>query len=98
MTMTHAELMRAIKAEIDRLGLKVHGNCHNAWGAGFPDLVIAGPGGVLYREVKTERGRVEDKQWEWCHSLVKDGHDWQVWRPHQWPDVIKGQLERLAKV
>lgn len=96
--MTHEELMRHIHEEITRLDLHAHANCKGSWGAGFPDLVIAGPGGVIFREVKTARGRVETQQWDWAHLLIKDGCDWQIWRPHMWPEIIKKQLGRLAKV
>jgi hypothetical protein len=55
---------------------------------GFPDLVIAGANGVLYRELKTETGRVTPMQQYWLDLLVEGGADAAVWRPHQMNDIL----------
>jgi len=63
-------------------------------GAGFPDLVLVHPdGGVLYRELKTNRGKVAPHQRAWGEALVEAGADWAVWRPADWPAVLE-QLQR----
>lgn len=49
--------------------------------AGFPDLVIAGRRGVLYRELKTATGRVSPGQANWHNRLLVAGADIGVWRP-----------------
>lgn len=51
---------------------------------GFPDLVIAGPGGVLFRELKKQSGRVTKDQREWLSTLTTAGADAAVWRPIDW--------------
>ena len=57
---------------------------------GFPDLVIVGDR-VIYRELKTEKGKVTDAQAEWLHALVMAGQDACVWRPR---DLLSGLIGR----
>lgn len=54
-------------------------------GAGFPDLVLARPGRVLFRELKTTSGSVKPAQRAWLAALVAGGADAGVWRPDDWP-------------
>ena len=58
---------------------------------GFPDLVIAGPGGVLFRELKTEKGRLTVHQERWGNILAASGADIGVWRPS---DLTTGRAAR----
>ena len=52
-------------------------------GAGWPDLVLVHPGSgrILFRELKSEKGRLADNQVEWGRDLEAAGCDWDVWRP-----------------
>lgn len=50
-------------------------------GKGYPDLTIAGPGGVLFRELKSATGTMSSEQREWAASLESAGADFAVWRP-----------------
>lgn len=54
--------------------------------AGFPDLVLC-RFHVLYRELKTEKGRVTEAQKEWLSALSAAGQDAKVWRPSDWPEI-----------
>ena len=63
---------------------------------GFPDLVIVGPNGVLYRELKTMTGRVHPNQQKWIRALADAGADVAVWRPDQWPDEIQSEIKAVA--
>jgi hypothetical protein len=56
---------------------------------GFPDLVLVHPGHglVLFRELKTERGRLSPDQLRWRDILVACGCDWRCWRPRDWESV-----------
>lgn len=65
---------------------------------GFPDLVIAGPGGVAFRELKTENGRPSQAQMQWIHTLAAAGADAGIWRPHDLSSgLIEQTLARLCK-
>jgi hypothetical protein len=50
-------------------------------GKGWPDLVLVGPGGILYRELKSSTGALMPNQRVWRDSLVAAGANWAVWRP-----------------
>src|SRR5277367_4823433 len=58
---------------------------------GFPDLVIAGPGGVLFRELKTEKGQLTRPQVNWGNTLAIGGANIGVWRPG---DLASGRVAR----
>jgi hypothetical protein len=58
-------------------------------GKGFPDLVIAGPNGVIYRELKTATGRLGIHQHRWLKCLTTGGADAAVWRPD---DLRSGKI------
>ena len=49
--------------------------------AGFPDWVIAGPGGVIFAENKSERGKLRPEQETWRDRLLEAGAIWHLWRP-----------------
>jgi hypothetical protein len=54
---------------------------------GFPDLVLVGgsPERIVYRELKSEIGRLSADQKEWGRLLLEAGQDWAVWRPSDLP-------------
>ena len=51
---------------------------------GFPDLVIVGPAGVLFRELKNATNKLSPEQVSWLHTLDLAGADAGVWRPEDW--------------
>lgn len=53
-------------------------------GKGFPDLVIVGPGGVAFRELKAAKGRISREQADWAAALILAGASWDEWRPADW--------------
>lgn len=57
-------------------------------GKGFPDLTLARNGVVMFRELKTDKGRLTDDQERW--GLVLDDL-WDVWRPSDF-DRVKAEL------
>jgi hypothetical protein len=61
-------------------------------GAGFPDLVLARNGKVLFIECKSQRGELSDKQNEWLAVLPPDGTF--VFKPDDWDKIV----EILSKV
>ena len=63
-----------------------------AWrtdGRGFPDLVLAHRDhGVIFAELKTERGRLSDGQKDWAAAIV--GHvEYYCWRPSQLSSIMR---------
>ena len=57
-------------------------------GAGFPDLVLARRGTVLFRELKREvRSDLDEGQSRWFEAIDPDQNDIAVWRPSDWPKV-----------
>jgi hypothetical protein len=64
--------------------------------AGFPDWVIAGPRGVLFRENKRQSGKLTPQQEVWARVLLAAGADYEMWRPADALDGrITAQLQRL---
>lgn len=61
---------------------------------GFPDLVIVGSKGILFREIKTETGRISKMQKHWLDILAMAGSDAAVWRPS---DLISGRIQDELK-
>lgn len=54
---------------------------------GFPDLVLVRDR-VLYREIKTDTGRVSKAQQEWGDVLTKAGADFAIWRPRDLKSIV----------
>lgn len=63
--------------------------------AGWPDLVIIGPGGMLYRELKTMTGRLRTQQHHVIDMLTAIGMDVDVWRL---ADMASGRIIRELDV
>ena len=56
---------------------------------GFPDLVLAKQGRLVFAEVKTERGTLGEYQQEWLDALDGEGRLVTVWRPADWPTITE---------
>lgn len=62
-------------------------------GAGFPDLVIVTiDRRVLWRELKSAKGKLSVAQLEWIARLNGAGEDAGMWTPRDFPDRIKAEL------
>ena len=60
-------------------------------GACWPDLYMLHPGRrtpPLYRELKSQKGKVDPLQQRWGDDLLACGQDWSVWRPSDWPEIV----------
>jgi hypothetical protein len=66
-------------------------------GPGFPDLVIAGPRGVIFAELKSGQGVMSADQRAWrralSYALNRPGSasQYELWSPTEWES---GQIER----
>lgn len=61
---------------------------------GFPDLVLIRGDRVLYRELKTNRGRLTPEQSAWLGALNEAGCEGGLWRP---ADLFSGQIRDTLK-
>lgn len=60
---------------------------------GFPDLVLV-KDRILYRELKSESGKLTIYQQQWGKAITNAGGDWQVWRPSQLDAIHKELMGR----
>lgn len=97
--MTEADFQRAVLDLARTLGLAVFhsGDSRRDACAGFPDLVIVGKRGVLWRELKTQKGRVRPEQLDWLRRLNAAAQDAAIWRPSDLKShLIQTQLRSIA--
>lgn len=82
------ELQEQVLAAAKALGWTLRYHTHNSRRSepGFPDLVLGHPerGLLLFRELKTEKGRTTKEQDRWIIGLGLTGNDAGVWRPRDW--------------
>jgi hypothetical protein len=57
---------------------------------GFPDLVLVHRDrGVIYAELKAERGKVSPSQADWLETLTAAGAETYLWRPRDFQFIVK---------
>jgi hypothetical protein len=99
--MTEAELLEKILARCagrDAWPARLQPERHNqrvAANKGFPDLHIVGPGGSLYRELKSMKGNgvgggLNHDQMVWKYRIKCGGLDWDIWTP---ADLASGRID-----
>ena len=57
--------------------------------AGFPDLVLARNNTILFRELKTDKGRISKDQRKWIEIMKNAGLSIEIWRPQQIKDIYR---------
>lgn len=99
--MSEKDLQRAVEELAAYLGYLVfHDHDSRRNNPGFPDLVLLHPltGRLLFRELKTEVGRVRPEQQDWLDALILGNHDAAIWRPRHLHDgTIHQQLEGTGR-
>lgn len=98
--MRESELLSLVTDRADELGLLWH-HCrdsrHCDGTRGFPDLLLAGPGGVLLAELKSDTGSSGPGQPRWRWSLAAVGVPAVTWWPRDWRSgAVSAALEVLA--
>jgi len=94
--MTESDLRENVRAACKVMGLEYYFTYDSRRSPlGFPDFTIWGAS-VIFRELKTSKGRLTDRQKAVGQSLLAAGADWAVWRPEDWANgVIQSQLQAL---
>lgn len=96
-TMTEAQLQASVLELCRDLGLYAyHTYDSRRCEPGWPDLVIVGAGGILFRELKDQRNMPTPEQRHVGRLLLAAGASWAIWRPG---DLVTGQiLDQLSAV
>jgi hypothetical protein len=91
-TMSEADVERAVARNVKQLGLLgYHTRDSRRSPHGWPDWVLCGPGGVIFRELKRQEGKPTRAQQAWLDGLAAAGLDAGVWRP---ADLLSGRIAR----
>ena len=64
-------------------------------GVGFVDLVLVRDR-VLFRELKTDTGRLSPAQRAWGERLTAAGADYAIWKPCDWTAIVKELTRKVA--
>ena len=90
--MKEIELQRTVEFMCRNMGFLYYHNPDSRRAVkGFPDLIIVGRSGVLYRELKDNAGWKTSEQTRWLYSLVAAGQNASVWQPS---DLDSGRIEK----
>ena len=71
--------------------VRVHHRDSRQTTSGWPDDVLLGPGGCLFRELKRQDGRATGTQEAMLAALIVAGQDAAIWRPE---DLLSGRIAR----
>jgi hypothetical protein len=96
--MTETQLLAAVRDLCQLRGcMTYHTHRSDRSEPGFPDLVILTRTSVLYRELKTTKGRLTTAQAAWLDRLTSLGADAGVWQPeHLHAGVIDAELRAIS--
>lgn len=83
MAQSEESFQRAVMDLCAHMGLLVFhsGDSRRDSTAGFPDLVIVGKHGIVFAELKSEKGRVRPEQIAWLTALAQARATAVIWRP-----------------
>lgn len=97
--MSEADFQAAVLALCKHLGVfAYHPHDSRRSVPGYPDLTIVGANGVMFRELKSAKGRLSADQIGWIAALEAAGADVAVWRPDQLGTDVRTQLQRLGRL
>jgi hypothetical protein len=95
--LTEEQFQQQVTDLCDQLRLKWHHETDSRRTTeGWLDLVICGPGGVIFAELKREKGsRTSKAQLAWIKALEEAGAEVYLWRPSDL-EAIRVRLHHLA--
>ncbi len=94
--MSERELEEHIRELCRGLGvLRFHVRDSRGMNRGMPDDVLIGAGGILWRECKTQKGRLTPEQQDTGEALAALGQDYALWRP---ADLLSGRIARELEI
>lgn len=97
--MNHKQLLGMTVGLAEQHGLMWHycpDSRHCLGARGFPDLVVAGPGGLVFVELKSADDDTTAEQDFWRYILYRAGVRYQLFRPSELTDgTIRRVFERL---
>lgn len=92
-SMTEDELLRDVRQMARTLGWDTYHTLRSRGSEpGWPDLVLAKAGVLLFRELKREQGVLTPSQERWLSHLRAAGLDADVWRP---TDLLDGSIHHV---
>jgi hypothetical protein len=97
--MTEGQLQQLVTGAARSLGLLVFHSTdpRRDVGPGFPDLLLAGPRGILLAELKSPGYRLSSEQRDWRNMLQAGGAAWRCWYPRDWASgVIEAELRAIG--
>lgn len=90
--MSEAELEEHVRQYCRDLGvIRFHVHDSRGMTPGFPDDVLIGRRGLLWRELKSQGGQLSPEQHNVRQALKSAGQDWALWRP---ADLVSGEILR----
>lgn len=88
--MSEAQLEEHVRCICHDVGvIYVHQRDSRGTTKGLPDDLLIGPGGLLFRELKRQDGKVSPEQAAMHAALAEAGADVATWRPS---DLISGDI------
>ena len=97
--MSERDLSRAVRKMVDERQLwgNVSNDYYRRSGRGWFDWVIIGPGGILFRELKSAEGFLSPDQRFVQEKFAQFGYDCAVWRPEHLADgTMARELDAIA--
>lgn len=84
--MSERLLMSHVRSLCNTLDLLVQhsGDARRDWVPGWPDLVIIGPNGQRFAELKARFGQLDTAQCYVRDRLIAAGLEWRLWTPRDW--------------
>ena len=93
--MKERELQKKVIEACNFLGLRTHHSFDPKPPDGYPSLTIAGPNGVLFVELVSDKGTVSPQRATWVRDLERAGAEAVIIRPAGYGHLVK-RLRYLA--